>query len=194
MSCSSFVFLLLLSLSFFSFLVAFSCGLRFVVCYLFLFSMRSLLFALLIMSSTHTHTPTNSAAFRGMCSCKEKCIHSYIYMRPARVCSAICVLSICPRLSLLPFYSHFHFHFHFSLSPLVLLFVILLLVVIVSFIPLRLACSQINWNISKMSACNHTYPTSEQHRSKSERFNCKKGEQIWRNKVRYSSVFLIPIF
>lgn len=116
-----------------------SCGLRFVVCYLFLFSMRSLLFALPIMRCTHSQTPTHTQTHTTTAA--YSCIHSYIYMRPGLcVCSAICVC-LFARVCLC-------FLFHFTLSALMLVLFLLLLLLFA----LRLWLAQINWNISKMSA------------------------------------------
>jgi len=58
--------------------------------------MRSLLFALLIMSSTHTHRDTDKHPptllhTRVCVVVMGSVFHSYIYMRPVCVCSAICV-------------------------------------------------------------------------------------------------------
>lgn len=108
-----------------------SCGLRFVVCYLFLFSMRSLLFALPIMRCTHSQTPTHTQTHTTTAA--YSCIHSYIYMRPGLcVCSAICVC-LFARVCLC-------FLFHFTLSALMLVLFLLLLLLFA----LRLWLAQIN--------------------------------------------------
>lgn len=101
-----------------SLLLLASCGLRFVVCYLFLFSMRSLLFALPIMRCTHTqgHPQIRTqSAFTNTAA--RTCIHSYTFTCvPPSVLSFVlpllCLfsnlcLSICSRLSLLPLSFHF---------------------------------------------------------------------------------------
>lgn len=82
-----------------------SCGLRFVVCYLFLFSMRSLLFALPIMRCTHSQTPTHTDTHNYSCIFVYSQLHLHASW-PVCLFSYLC-LSICSRLSLLPLSFHF---------------------------------------------------------------------------------------
>lgn len=82
-----------------------SCGLRFVVCYLFLFSMRSLLFALPIMRCTHSQTPTHTDTHNYSCIFVYSQLHLHASW-PVCLFSNLC-LSICSRLSLLPLSFHF---------------------------------------------------------------------------------------
>lgn len=160
-SLSLFLLLLLLRLVAAAFS---SCGLRFVVCYLFLFSMRSLLFALPIMRCTHSQTPTHTQTHTTTAAYSY--IHSYIYMRPGLcVCSAICVC-LFARVCLC-------FLFHFTLSALMLVLFLLLLLLFA----LRLWLAQINWNISKMSA--EIYPICVNFWL--ELSNCKGREGEWEN-------------
>lgn len=102
LSCSLLLLLLRLVAAAFS-----SCGLRFVVCYLFLFSMRSLLFALPIMRCTHRQAPTHTHRHRHNYNCMF--VYSQLHLHaswPVCLFSNLC-LSICSRLSLLLLSFHF---------------------------------------------------------------------------------------